>query len=383
MLYLLYQELKGRIVMNKYDERLNRVKAAIALEPVDRIPFMSAGPAAMAAYENVPLKEYINDMELNCTTNINFCNEFDMDGTQAPIFTPNILYLQWFSEAVLPGEGNVGENELWQIHEKELMTEDDYDKILEFGYEEWRENFLREKFDAFNKSKPYFDYYPTALKRFKEAGIPSFVDAVFQSPFESLCGARSLEAFLIDDLMEIPEKVEKVFALVHEFNMKGYRAMVENPETRPLGVWVGGWRGTPSMLSKPMFEKYSWKYMKELAELCIDNGVIPVYHLDSNWDLGLENFKQLPPKKGIISLDGKTNMFKAKEILGNHTCIMGDIPAEMLAFSKSEKVYDYSMKLIKEIGPTGYILSSGCDVPFNANFENVRMMKKAIDDFKN
>lgn len=368
--------------MSLYDERLDRIKAAIALEQVDRIPFMSAGPAAMAAYSNVPLKDYIYDMELNCSTNIKFCNDFDMDGTQAPIFTPHILYLQWFSEVVAPGEGSVGENDLWQIHEKELMTQEDYDDILDNGYEAWREKFLIEKYDAFNRSAPYFKYYPTALKRFKEAGIPSFVDGVFQSPFESICGARSLEAFLMDDLLEMPEKIEKVFEAVHEFNMKEYRAMVENPETRPLGVWVGGWRGTPSMLSKPMFEKFSWKYMKELAQLCIDNNVIPVYHLDSCWDLGLEYFKELPPKKGIVSLDGKTNMHLAKEILGGHTCIMGDVPAEMLAFGKPERVYDYSMKLIKEIGPEGYIMSSGCDVPFNAEFENVRMMKKAVDDFR-
>lgn len=368
--------------MSLYDERLNRVRAAINLEPVDRIPAISAGPAAMAAYGGVQLKEYINDMELNCTTNIKFCNDFNMDGTQAPIFTPRILYLQWFSEVVAPGEGSVGENDLWQVHEKEAMTQDDYDDILENGYEQWHKKFLTEKYDAFNVSKPYFDYYPEALKRFKEAGIPSFVDGVFQSPFESVCGARSLESFLIDDLMEIPDKVEKVFELIHEFNMKGYRKMVENPETRPLGVWVGGWRGTPSMLSKEMFERFSWKYMEELAHLCIDNDVIPVYHLDSNWDLGLENFLKLPAKKGIVSLDGKTDMYKAKEILGGHTCIMGDVPAEMLAFSKPEAVYDYSMKLIKEIGPTGFILSTGCDMPFNANFENARMMKKAIDDFK-
>ena len=368
--------------MSKYEERLNRVRSAVALETVDKIPYMSSGPAAHAAFANVPLADYLADMELNCSVNLKLCTELDVDGTQAPIFSPEMFPMMWYSEAKVPG-ADLASNELWQVHEKEVMTQEDYDLIKEHGYGEWQANFLMKHFDnPFQKLAPYFSYYPEALRRFKEGGIPSFVDAAFESPFEAICGARSLSVFLADDLMEIPEKVEEVFNIIHAHNMVGHRAMLENPETRPLGVWIGGWRGTPSMLSKPMFEKYSWRYMRELGELCIEYGVIPIFHLDSDWTLGLESFKEIQPKKGILALDGKTDIFKAKEILGDHMCIMGDVPAELLAFGKEEAVYNYSMKLIKEIGPTGYILCTGCDTPFNAKFENVLMMKKARDDYK-
>ncbi len=40
------------------------------------------------------------------------------------------------------------------------------------------------------------------------------------------------------------------------------------------------------MLSKEMFERFRWKYMKEIAMLCIEYGVIPIYHLDSDWTRG-------------------------------------------------------------------------------------------------
>lgn len=368
--------------MSKYDEKLNRIKAAIALEPVDRIPWLSSGPAAHAAFANVPLADYLADMELNCSVNLKMCTELDVDGSQAPIFTPEVFPMMWFSEPKVPGV-DLSPNELWQIHEKEVMTQKDYDLIIEHGYGEWQADFLMKHFDnPMKKAAPYFSYYPEALRRYKEAGIPSLVDAIFESPFEALCGARSLSVFLMDDIMEIPEKVEEVFKIIQEYNMADYRARLENPETRPLGVWVGGWRGTPSMLSKSMFERYSWKYMKELAELCITYGVIPIFHLDSDWTLGLEFFREVEEKKAILALDGKTDIFKAKAILGDRMCIMGDVPAEMLAFGTEQEVYDYSMKLIKEIGPTGYILCSGCDIPFNAKYENVLMMKKARDDYK-
>lgn len=368
--------------MGLYEERLERVKAAVRLEQVDKIPILSGGPAAMAAYEKVILKDYINDMELNCSTNIEFINDFNMDGTQAPIFSPRILYGLWFSEVRAPGDGVVPDNELWQVEESERMTQEDYDKILEMGFGAWSEAFLKEQYgDAPNAAASYFAYYPTALKRFYEAGIPSFVDNTFASPLEQICGARSLEAFVMDDLMDIPEKVTEAFDHIHKYNMERYENSIKDPATRPNGVWIGGWRGTPSMLSPNMFQQFSWKYMKEYIDLCIQYDVIPLCHLDSNWDLGLSNFLELPPKKMIISFDGATDIFKAKKILGEHSCLMGDVRAEMLAFSKTEDVYNYCMKLVKEVGPTGYIMCSGCDVPFNANFDNVRQMQKSVENY--
>ena len=366
--------------LEKYNEKLERLRKAIALEPVDRIPFMSSGPAANAAFMGVTLKDYLADMKLNCDVNLEMGLKMEVDGSQAPIFSPEVFPIQWFSSVAMPGV-ELTDNELWQVHEKEIITHDDYDEILEIGYAAWQEKFLNENFDRpFEKSAPFFEYTPEAEKRFMEAGIPVMVSNIFESPFEALCGGRSLSAFLMDDIMEIPEKLEQVFEEIHKVNMERYQEWIDNCEVKPLGVWVGGWRGTPSMLSKDMFERFSWKYMKDIAMLCIDNGLVPIYHLDSSWDLGLEYFRELPEKTGILALDGKTDMNLAKKVLGDHTCIMGDIPAEMLAFGSKEQTYDYSMKLIKEIGPTGFILCSGCDIPFNAKYENVEMMMKAIKD---
>ena len=53
---------------------------------------------------------------------------------------------------------------------------------------------------------------------------------------------------------------------------------------------------------------------------------------------------------------------------------MGDVPAAMLAFDTPDNVYNYCNKLIREIGPEGFILHSGCDIPTNAKIENVQVM---------
>lgn len=370
----------GKTNQELYEERLNRVRKAIALEPVDRIPTMSAGPAAYPRFQGVKLADYLNDMELNCTVNIRANQIFNVDGSQAPIFSPEVFPLLWFSAPKAPGK-EIGENELWQVDEAERVKPEDYDRILDVGYEQWRGEFLERTFPDFGKrAANYMQYMPTAIQRQAEAGFPTLVGTIFTSPFEHLCGGRSLSVFLMDDLMEDPDKVEAVLDVIHETNMKEYRAMCENPQTKPIGVWIGGWRGTPSMLNPEMFRRFSWKYLKEVAELCIEYDVIPVFHLDSDWNAGLKAFREIEPKKAILALDGKTDIYLAKEILGDMMCIMGDVPAEMLAFGTPEQVYNYSMQLIREIGPTGFILCSGCDIPFNAQYENVLAMKRAIDD---
>ena len=63
------------------------------------------------------------------------------------------------------------------------------------------------------------------------------------------------------------------------------------------------------------------------------------------------------------------------------TCIMGDVPAELLAFNKPQDTYDYVTGLLRDVGPTGYICCSGCDIPYNTKMDNVQQMSKAIADF--
>ena len=59
----------------------------------------------------------------------------------------------------------------------------------------------------------------------------------------------------------------------------------------------------------------------------VEEGAIPVLHFDADWTRDLERFKEFPKAKCVLSLDGKTDIFKAKEVLGDHMCLMGDVPA--------------------------------------------------------
>ena len=366
--------------MGLYEERWARYNAAVALEPVDKVPVVSGAAAFAATATGTKLSDFISDMELNCTCNIKATELMgNIDGIQTPLSSPEGLPTLWLSNIRIPGK-ELPDNELWQVVEAELVTQADYDLILDGGFGPWYSQFMKEKLDdPLNRMKDLIAYGPTAAQRFKDAGYPIVKDGSILSPFEMLCGGRSLVNFLVDDLLEIPETIDAVFAKVHEFNMDRYEKRFRGPG-KPVGVWVGGWRGTPETLSPEMFERFSWKYYRELVELCIDYGVTPILHLDACWDNALHKFRDLPAKKCVMSLDGKTDIYKAKEAVGGHTCIMGDLPATLLAYGTPQDVYDYTSRLIRDIGPTGFIICSGCDIPYNAKLENVRMMSQAADD---
>ena len=174
------------------------------------------------------------------------------------------------------------------------------------------------------------------------------------------------------DLYRIPDKVEEVMEIIMEETVEPARIAMR--EIKPFGAWIGGWRSATGNMSPALWERFVWPYIKRLGEAMIAEGAVPIFHLDSDWNRGLEFFREFPKGTCIVSLDGCTDIYKAKEVLGGHMCIMGDVPARMLALSGPDEVYDYSAKLVKDIGQSGFILSSGCDIPANANVENVKAM---------
>lgn len=360
-------------------EGLDRFRKAVALEPVDKIPFAPCAPAFFPLNGGISLKTATTDFEAACTNNIEQCKKFEADVTQSTVFSPYLLSTQWLSKVSIPGI-DLGDDDLWQMCEqKDFMKQEDYYTIIENGFEFFFEKFKLERLDNINeKLLPYFQYAPIARERFAEAGVPSVIGSIMVLPFEYFCGGRSLESFFMDDLFEEPDLVEKAYEKTMEYALSKYQEQFDMQH--PIGVWIGGWRSAPEMISPETFDRFVWPYMKAYAELCIKNNVVPIFHLDANWDRALKHFCKLPKGKCVMALDGKTDIQKAKSIVGDTMCIMGDVPPEMLTFGTYDNVYNYSVNLIKTIGPTGFIMASGCDVPPNAKPENIKAMVDAVND---
>lgn len=359
-----------------YNQKLDRIKKAVALEPVDKVPFAPCANAYWAKSNGIKVADYITDFDLACDTNIKSMLELGgVDATQNEVFSPYLLPGMWLSNIAVPGR-DISDDELWQVLEQELITAEDYDIILKDGFGPWLDKFKKEILrDPDSSLAPLFAYMPTAREKYIDAGIPCICDFLLATPFEHFCGGRSLPIFFMEDLIDNADKMDEVFKVTMEHNMAMYRGMLET--MKPNGVWIGGWRTSPNMMSMELFDRFVWPYLKQYTELVLEYDVIPTFHLDANWDNAMEKFREMPEKKCILALDSKTDIRRAKEILGDRMCILGDVPAELLAFGTPKQVFDHTTELIRDIGPTGYILASGCDIPTNAKKENVQAMNDA------
>ncbi len=256
------------------------------------------------------------------------------------------------------------------------MTLDDYDAIVPEGWGPWVERYYQERLPgALEAFARFAKTIPASLEMCREKGVVPMAPAVAAIPYEYFCGGRSMKEFLLDlfrhadqvhAAMEtaLPALVEQMRQTIRAFGL--------------MGLWIGGWRSASEFVSPRLWNRFVFPYFKAMVEAAVEEGAIPVLHFDANWDRDLERLSSCPQGKCVLSLDSKTDIFKAKEVLRGHMCIMGDVPPSLFSLGTPEQVTDYCKRLLSEVGPDGFILSSGCDVPADAKPENVRAMVESV-----
>lgn len=364
-----------------FGKKLERTLNAIHMEPVDKIPYSYSGCAYVARETGLSIAEFLGDYDKACDVTLQFLADHPgIDTVHSPIFNPAVLTTLWYSAVKMPGV-DLPDDELWQMDEREVLGIEDYQKVVEEGYGAWSERLFREKLgDPLSKIADYPDACTKTYKRLEEVDVAVLNGGFTGSPIEGFCGGRQMTNFMLD-LYDEPEAVKAAFDEAHKVNLPNYVASLK--AVKPIGAWVGGWRAAPELFSHDMWMEFVWPYLNELIMATIDCGVIPILHFDSCWDSEMETLKELPAKTCLLMFDGSSDMRAAREILDDRMCLMGDVPATMLAFGTDSEVYDYTVKLIDDVGPkTGLIISSGCDCPLNAKKENVAAMIQATVDYQ-
>ncbi len=357
-------------------KRKESIRRAVCLEKTDRVPVVVEYAGFAACATGTLMAEFISSPAKATQTMIDAFNLLGGgDAINYGSFSAYGLSYLFGAKVKVPGADLPG-NALWQVVETQILDRRDYDTILDLGWKPFFKDYLDRRIfaDAVPELLPQNQKPVDVPGLWAQNGIPVLSGGDITLPFELLCGGRSLEKFFMD-LVEIPDKVE---AVMNEMLPHLSGPVIANALAKGYpSVWIGGWRTAPCMISPAMWNRFVWPYFSHLVNKVIEAGLVPLLHLDSNWDRALETFKRFPKAKLIVALDGDTDIFRAKAILKGHACIMGDVPASLLAFGTPDAVYDYSRNLIEKIGPDGFILQSGCDIPANAGIENVRAMVAA------
>ncbi len=281
----------------------------------------------------------------------------------------SVYYLDW----QLPGR-KLPVNASPQLKERSLadpfLKAEDYDKILDEGFF-WLANFNNAKMSDMMKlakiAPKVVEYTQKWWNHFK---VPTFNDGAGSTVFDILSTFRGATNFMKDlyrhkdKIIEICDKYTDDFILMGEYGIS---------QSQGKTILVGGARASADFMSIKMFEEMFWPYFKKTVTRYVNDGFIVQMHMDTDWTDRLHYFKELPKGKLYLHIDERTDIFKAKEILGDHLCIQGNIKPSMFRLGTPNQIEEVTKKIIDGCADGGGLFV-GSEIPDNAKLENVKAM---------
>jgi hypothetical protein len=199
----------------------------------------------------------------------------------------------------------------------------------------------------------------TSMKYFKEMEALGFHPAsggISQAPFDVISdNLRGMRGSMLDMYRNPDKLLEACDWLLPQMLERGIMSakMSGNPR-----VFIALHRGAEGFMSIKQFEKFYWPTLKKLFIGLVDAGLTPAPFFEGCYTSRLEYLLDLPKGKIVGQFD-TTDIFKAKEILGNHMCIRGNLPVSILQTGTPDDVKTATKKLIDVIGKDGgYIMGT-------------------------
>jgi len=360
-------------------ERMQRLQTAIACGTPDRVPISLVMDLFAANTMGISYPEYVSSVDVAAEVMLGTLDKLgDVDSLQFPTYAPDVLGMLWLAPMKLPGR-DLPEHSQWQMDEQVRIQPEDYDKILDIGWSPWFGQYIGKYLGAaVAAAQALQEAGPRWTMEYMRRGYVILSPLTVDHPFEHLAGGRTVKEFTLD-LYRMPDKIQAVLDVIMAEKREQTRQMIR-AIGQPTGYWVGSWRTAPEFLSPKLWDRFVWPYMKELVEIVAEEGCTPVLHYDANWDREIERLKDLPARRCILELDGKTDIFRAKKILAGHMCILGDVHPAMLSLGTVDDVKAYCKRLLTEVGPDGFIMAMGCALPPDAKFENVKAMVDSVKE---
>lgn len=370
-------------------ERQQRVLDTMAGKKTDRTPLWFSGDSAMMRYVNpqVTFGEMIrNHEELTKGIVTEFLPKFPkIDYLAAVGMNSRNMGAGQMARTYLPGK-ELPENEMWQLKFENIMTEDDYDYILKYGWDKFNQicMFDRMGYDPESLAED-MEEGARSKQLFHDAGFPFMLGGMCPATFDVLAFGRGMMDFFVE-LFECPEKINAVLELMLEdFEEKQtpvIRAAVEDAAKRGEKVVFSvqpGVQANCNLVQRHIFEEFAWPSYKRQADLILKLGGYVHFHMDCNWTNFLDFFKDFPKGRCIFDGDGFTDLYKMRDVLSDTMAFTGTIPPAVMAFGTPDENYRIVKQQIEEMGDS-FIASPSCTLPPNMPRENIDAFYAAIDE---
>lgn len=395
----------GKSVEQLYEEREKRVRDAIELREPDRVPVILGyeGGNFAARYCGVPLSAAYYDPLAYSGAYRKMMLDFEPDmqrGTAAAASSGFTLEVLDAKQTRWPG-GQLPPNVSHQFVEGEYMKADEYDLFLSDPTDFVLRCYLPRVFGALaplSKLPPMRTMTGTGFAGlvglFTRPEFKDFAGKLYQAgqhqeklrqemadfvshmirlgfpphrhgggvggaPFDAISDhLRGMRGSMVD-MYRYPEKLLAACDKILDWRIG--QAVPADPKTKGNPKLSGSalHRGSDGFMSLKQFETFYWPGLKKAIETDVKLGYVHMAFCEGVWDDRLEYWLEVP-KGRVICYFEKSDMIKAKKVLGDHLCIMGNVPSTLLEVGSPQEVEDYCKNLIRVCGKGGgFILSPG------------------------
>jgi hypothetical protein len=405
-----------------YEEKIGRVNAAIALRVPDRVPFFPTAHLFAAKYAGMSFADAFNDAERWYAANVKLAIDLDADLSFSPDFaaftSASAFAAVDFKQLLIPGN-QVDANHSFQFVEGEYMKAEEYDQLLDdptgfalrvympriygtlgglsllpplttflMGYAgmgaiaAFAAPPIWAGFESIHNAAVEAAQRAAAGAAFQqemtEKGYPLWAGGVALAPFDIVSDfLRGMRGTMLD-MYRCPDKLLAATEKVFPWAIGGAMAQCQmsgNPR-----VFIPLHRGADGFMSLKQFEKFYWPGLKRLFLGLIDAGLTPCPFFEGSYDQRLDYLCDLPAGK-IMGLFDKTDVFRAKEVIGKTMCIAGNMPVSLLHVGAEDEIRDYTRRLCEVVGKDGGFIMSCGSVMDEADPARVAVWRDATREF--
>jgi hypothetical protein len=385
----------------KYQARATRMMHAIKMEIPDRVP-VHIPPGSIVAYNaGLTLHEVLYDTRNIIPAWIKFLNDYPQDSADSPGFFSGRAYEILDNKVTKwPGHGLPESQSLHQFVEKEYMRADEYDLFIKDPFDFGLRCFTPRTWGAFEPlaNIPSLSSYqglpqrlmamcqdPAFQKLFKAIwkasqenakwqkinfecsriamamGFPPLGGGMGLAPFDTVADMLRGTRGSVMDMYRQPEKLLETLEVIAD-NSVASAVRMANMSISPI-IFVPMHKGADAFMSVKQFEKFYWPTFRKFLLGCVNEGCVPMMVIDGSYNEERLRIISELPRSSVIWTMEKTDMAKAKEILGNSACIAGNVLASQLYTLTPKEIKEYCRKLIEICAPGGgYILSLGSGI---------------------
>ncbi len=177
-----------------------------------------------------------------------------------------------------------------------------------------------------------------------------------------------------------PDLVDRVCQFATDLLIHLYKPLVEDGTLEVISLADPTASG--DLISKKQFEKFAVPYLKKFTDWAKSKNAHTLVHICGNTTDRLE----LMPDTGAscISLDHKTDIGKAREVLRGKMCFGGNVdPVAVMLQGTVAEVEQACRKVIESAGTDGgFVLMPGCDIPPTVPYENIQTFIRTAREWK-